>query len=767
MIRSTPPVVWVASSLIVAVLAITGVAVYLDRTSTPNKLALENPDDVRREILEAFRDPKTNVEVPGGVKELFEQAGKDMSEGGQHMGEYFDIDRFAEELNRDGALDRAGVGPANPLGHRDFKTGLLIGLPKNADLLSWYATEFRAWKWLRPDKEAVVIVKHRARLAGEEIGTKMRWWLVRGPMGWKLYDLEDLSGGGRISTLIGLFAESMLARGAQQIGELRAFSQRFQEAKSALVEKDFARMEKVLEADFPRNLPTKLNALLYLWRSMAFAGQAKSEQALAEVRRAERLDPSMPLLAYIRAVAHNQLGQFEESLAQSKRFMDQVGPDDVMLLNQGIALEGLGRLEEAREAFSRSFDELPTPEAVSWLRRCLDPNQKAEFAQRVFRLPKPDEQFRRFIDEAMAAEDDEAANALIDGYARIRPDDVELLYQRARFRVRLGDLDGAQPIFLMAIDRAPRDDRARYLNGFIYTMLEKGKSLEAYSAVSDADASQAFDAVAGNLLFPDFDEDKAADFAKLEMLIDVHRKRKPKDPLLNYYSAQILFENKDYAAVERLLAEAMANDLEANDLNRHRWLRVQALYKAGKGLIAYQTVRPAKTTFSQLAHAYQADSNLDGLEALLEAHRRAEPQDADGIYWKGQLHFRRAEYAEAIKQFDLFRFRRGNDGHEYDWQLRDSLIRSLVRLKRIADAECELEKEPERYRFSLLYAVIVAAAGKVAETEAILDELAKNQWLPATFHADPDLGPALRSEPFAKLREKYPPPKDARPLKKT
>jgi hypothetical protein len=51
-----------------------------------------------------------------------------------------------------------------------------------------------------------------------------------------------------------------------------------------------------------------------------------------------------------------------------------------------------------------------------------------------------------------------------------------------------------------------------------------------------------------------------------------------------------------------------------------------------------------------------------------------------------------------------------------------------------------------------------AAAGDVARTGQALDALVQQHDVAANFYADPDLGPALRSAPFAPLRQKYPEP---------
>jgi hypothetical protein len=87
-------------------------------------------------------------------------------------------------------------------------------------------------------------------------------------------------------------------------------------------------------------------------------------------------------------------------------------------------------------------------------------------------------------------------------------------------------------------------------------------------------------------------------------------------------------------------------------------------------------------------------------------------------------------------------------------------VRSLARLKRYDEALKEAEPGArEQFGNHLLVAVVHALAGDVAKTGAALEESVRRYGDTYSIYGDPDLGPALRSEPFRALRERYPEPK--------
>jgi hypothetical protein len=103
---------------------------------------------------------------------------------------------------------------------------------------------------------------------------------------------------------------------------------------------------------------------------------------------------------------------------------------------------------------------------------------------------------------------------------------------------------------------------------------------------------------------------------------------------------------------------------------------------------------------------------------------------------------------------------------ENKWRFKDRLIRSLVRLKRLDDVLRENRALKEDTPDPWYATLILALAGDVGRVEQNLQKLVKQGHSVQSFYDDPDLGPALRSERFAKLRAKYPEPKEKAAPKK-
>ena len=747
----------------VGLLALIPVILSINKEAKPLPPA-ELQHEVRQEILEAFRDPKTKVEVPGGIKEFFERTGGALQAGQSDASQYFDFDRFAEEINRNGILDRLKFGSRFPEGYREFKKMLVLKMAVAFKDIAWDSTEFRGLKWVRPQQEAVVITRHSALLNGDEVLFRMRWWLIRRPDGWRIYDFEDISIGLRITPLFSMMFDA-LATNPDQAGKTVQFGSKLQLGKQALLEQKFEQAEELFSGAIPAFLPSNVRAIVFVFRSLAKSGQGKAAESLADAELAEKLNRDVPIVDLIKAIAYDQLEMYEQAIASARKYMDLVGADENALWHLGHALEQTHRTDEAREAYSKSLDEQPTNlDVISSLRRCLDADQKFEFVERVMKLPKPEESFLRFVDESFVDMDFEAAEALIGAYRKRFPKKGEGTYQLARLKFRLHQEAEAKLLFLKAIADSTAPEHDRYLDGYLFEMLDKKESLEAYGSVADVDANRAFRRLAE--AYQDRDEDETPESAKLlKDLIAVHRKRHPDDVWLVYFTAENQVRNKQFEEAEKALAGAMTEKLDEAEKARFRSLHISALYGGGKGLLAYQ--RLGKDAFSQLAHSYSSDDNVEGLADLLKAHRQVEPGDLVLYFWQGKLHWLKKEYAEAVKFLRLFREKEKDDKHYLQWQIDDMLVRSLIRLKRFEEARKLFEQNPKDFEYSLLPAAVAAVSGNLPKTEALLDEMAKKMFDVVRFYADPDLGPSLRSMPFAKLREKYPPPKEDRPLKMT
>jgi hypothetical protein len=251
---------------------------------------------------------------------------------------------------------------------------------------------------------------------------------------------------------------------------------------------------------------------------------------------------------------------------------------------------------------------------------------------------------------------------------------------------------------------------------------------------------------------------QAGSLAKLRALIDAHREKCPNDPWLWLYSGELKTKSRDYDGADKDFVAGMKMPVEDEVLrNRFRSSRVFARFKAGKALEAYEQIGPRKQTFDQLTELLADENDAACLQELVSAHRKQSPDDADLPRWQAEVHWLKKEYAPCaellLKNQELL---------AENYQLREHLIRSLIRLKRFDEAVVEAEK-PKVGGFHRLIAH--ACAGNVARVETDVEQLTKEGFSPASFYADPDLGPALRGDKFRALREKYPEPEVKQPEK--
>ncbi len=184
-----------------------------------------------------------------------------------------------------------------------------------------------------------------------------------------------------------------------------------------------------------------------------------------------------------------------------------------------------------------------------------------------------------------------------------------------------------------------------------------------------------------------------------------------------------------------------------------------------EGLSAYGEIGPRKATFDQLAYSFSLEKNGRDLEALVQAHRQAEPEDKDLIFWETEVLWLRGEYEAVLKQLaehkELFATDTVERRHGINWE--DRRIRGLVRLKRLDEALAAAEAiEVRRDPIHLL--IVHAARGDLLKTAEELElYVGGDGFIHGYVLADPDLGPALKSDRFRELRDRYPEPEPEEP----
>jgi predicted Zn-dependent protease len=375
-----------------------------------------------------------------------------------------------------------------------------------------------------------------------------------------------------------------------------------------------------------------------------------------------------------------------------------------------------------------------------------------------------------------------AVTALASALRAAAPEDPEGLLWEARAEVLKGRLAEAGTLLRSALDRQQQaPERDRYLRAFLYDTVAADKPLDGYRQAPDPDSAFRIlaDALLGRLYdrsaaVDDFDDDSPDDDdfddeplpprglsaakakAGLRQLIEARLEKRTDDAAAHLYAGEMHRREGEYDKAAAAFARGMARKPPEPLRLRFHYDHVQALYQAGKGLSAYTDFGRDRMTFSQLGNLFIQGGKAMELEALVAAHRQTDPSDPTLPVWETEARFVAGDYAAALKLLQQHQggaFAQPNER----WRFKDRLVRCLVRLKRFDEALKEARAfAKERNGNLLLPAVVHAAAGDVAKTQAELEKCARRFYGTYGFYNDPDLGPALCREPFRELRQRFP-----------
>jgi predicted Zn-dependent protease len=332
-----------------------------------------------------------------------------------------------------------------------------------------------------------------------------------------------------------------------------------------------------------------------------------------------------------------------------------------------------------------------------------------------------------------------------------RSDPGPYLYD-SRAKIFLKQPTEATAYFRKACDLQPNEAlRAGYVTQFLLDMTEAGYIEAAYQAMP-ADKAGAFQTLAARLVFRKKDKDLAT-------LLNLHRKGHDKDPWYQFYTGELHLLRGEAQQAEQHFAAALANSPRDENWSLRNGL-FRARVKGGKAVTTYREYKPGVRTFEDLAGLCVHGKDAKQLQALIDAHRKDDPDDPSLPAWELEVKYLNADYDGVLKlladnQDELFGMPR------WRWKADDYRVRCLVKLKRTKDAIHEAEtvaKKPAGSR--LLLVLAYAAAGDAKQTIAALEKKRPQPWFLSSCYKDPDLGPILRSESFKEFREKFPEPAD-------
>ncbi|HWG44368.1 MAG TPA: tetratricopeptide repeat protein [Gemmataceae bacterium] len=600
----------------------------------------EDDEERRQEIRAAFanRKPLAEKEIAQELDPLFDELGDALrAANANQITALFDCARMVDEC--------AGL-KALPLQlrkqRREFEQGIRLGigrsLAQRAQFLRWTTSEIRNVKKLNND-EAVVIVRHKHP---NEASLKMRWWVTRRDGPWKIYDMEDLDMGTRLSVAM----VALVGQGLNNITTIGTAVKTINEALEAVaLRQDADSAEKKLKQVAGVKLPPQMEAMRFLVTGIVHLQRERAAEALEALETAGRYQPDMPILDYLKGDALNRLGQYAKAQKHLEAYRDLLGDDGAVCRELGECLRGQGRFPEAAKAYRTALDLNPKDAGAyqGFLRSLGGDANKDDVGPRFAKLDNLQENFDIFAANCEEREFPELLEPLVLAMKRIDPAYAPVDFYLALVKARTRKAEEAVTWFKSALAKqTDAKKRLEYGKQFLQVMVSIGKGAEAYAVVPDS--GEAFRVVAAEAL-------KRYQLDQLKQLIAAHRKKHVDDPLLDLYQAALHVREGRYRLADKTFAAALAKPRDKDTLLSFRELRVLARYHSGQMLAAYREIGPRQDTFRQLAALCFNEDDDDSLQTLLDAHAKSDPQSSDLLRFRYRLKIRQNQTPEGVALF--------------------------------------------------------------------------------------------------------------------
>ncbi len=599
----------------------------------------EDEEERLQDLRDAFGDqkPMDRDELVNDLKPLFEGLGQAFrAADGPRIMSHYDVDRMADEFAALGVLPNRSTQFRRSFA-QSLRKELEKSLVEGAVNMEWNTFEIRHVKRLNAN-EAVVIARHEKKNA---VTLKMRWWVIRQPGGFKVYDTEDLDAGTRFS------AESavLLAGGERGIERLRLPMKTLREAVSAItIQNDFDAADRKLKSIANVEFPDVIAAQRLMWVGTIHLRRGEAKEAIEALEKAADLHPGMAILDHLLASAYIHLGQWDKALKHIEKYRELLGEDASVCSLRAGALQGLERFDEAAVDYRKSLDFDPTDAVVfHGFLRSVGNDDKMDVGPRFAKIAKPHEHFEALADDCEVRKTYDMLESLALAMRDIDPKFTPVDFYRSLGKARAGEIDDAVTLYKSAL--AGQKDAAKrqsYTSGFLAAMASAHHYADAYAAVEAPRDAFRF-------LAPEAMKTYRTD--ELKRLVEAHEKKDAGDPLLPLYQAQIQVNEGQYAAAEKSFARGLALSPDALVLESFRASRVLARYYTGSILSAYREIGPRKETFGQLAElAYYANEDAR-LRELLDAHALKEPDSTDLLRYRIRTKVRDKELPQALALF--------------------------------------------------------------------------------------------------------------------
>ncbi len=609
----------------------------------PNRWPVRQADDLverRKEKLEPGPNKlaRDANELAPLVKPTLDKLGEALAERkAEKIAALFDFERLHDEFVEQKIIPEMML--RNRTAEvRQMREGLGQMLARNAEFLNWRETEIRSVKLIARD-DVAVIARHTTGDDGSFL--RMRWWLVKSGDGWKVYDYEDLSTSLRFTLSVGVMLQEANQGGA--IKENSARLKKLGDVRLALNAQNYDKADEILKSLGGKELPRMMEALRHLFEGLVQSSRGNAQLALEKYDAAHRFHADMPCLDLFKGVSHNVLGNWAAALKHLDAYQALLGDDSLVCYERGEALRGLSRFKEAAESYRVSLKYNPRDANVLLgLLRAMDPDEsRDELAERFAKLGEHHKSFDLLADDCRSTKDGAALEPLALAMRKIDPNHPKLAMSLALAKAWNHKPEEAAALFEAALAKS-KDQAARRIDArdFQQAMADGGHAALAYPVLPDA--LEAFRELAGRVRY-NHDE--------MRMLVKLHARKHPGDPLLKLHEADLLASDGLHAQAAKAFEAAAGKAPDAATLRSFLPGRVSSLYHTGRAKQAYEQLAPGKEVFQQLASLCLQERKHDLLQSLLEKHAKAAPNDDHVATVRIQLSVHRKKHDEAIALF--------------------------------------------------------------------------------------------------------------------
>ena len=478
-----------------------------------------------------------------------------------------------------------------------------------------------------------------AYLWNDEDSISSCFWITRDGDEWKLYDWELLEYGYRKSRI---YAGTIANADDLRLAITDLAFEDIEQAGNAIDDYEFDEAaDHLLRAQSRDVLPLFRNAVLI---RIGFAWSlANRDRDAVETFRKIKPPEAAPVTFYGQAIALQGLGKYEEALETAAKYEDMLGFNPKVTMLRAELLAEMGRTDEAAERWQRLLKFDPEDvDALASLAPLLADDEKDVIVEYLGELADPMDAIDELALPCYWRDDTALLETLVRYEKEHLPDSPHTEYLLGLIDEIDEQYEAAATHYRIAWEAEPDVERQNhYVENYLVAMSDGGKPIVGYENAPDP--SHAFLYLAEGYE----EQESLISRDQLVPLVAAHLRRTPDDPWAHYYQGVLWREDGRFDNAAEQFRTALKN---ADEEYLQSWWRdelARALFDAGHLQQAYQTLESPSAAFRCLAEHCHNTDRYEKLLSLVELHRAAEPNDELLDHYEALFRKQEGDLAEA------------------------------------------------------------------------------------------------------------------------